>query len=333
VIGAGLGFTIAQGAIDRWLALVVPIAVMLLGLAFGAMAWGIVAVNRGRCGTTRRFVLPSRAGVIETASPALLVVFVAAEVHGSVRAGLERSVLPNGRASATPSPTNQTSCASPNTPTSVASPARWRAMPAAPASTPIATTGIRERPRAPRRQADQQRPEAAEQLAVGAGHARRDGLDREPRRWPRGRVVGVQRHDGLHAEVRDHAAGDQHAGPDECDARRDAHRGRRGGAQAGVQRPGEHDEHDPEDDVDRQVGELQATEVLREERDLVERVADAREVDDEQEVGNPGEVGERQVERRCGTEGERGRWFEGVVMMPPGGRLERRTDLQRKSHG
>lgn len=93
VIGARLGLALSQAAIDRWLALVVPIAVMLLGAAFGAIAWGIVAVNRGRDGRTSRFLLPSRAGVIETASPLLVVVFLAVAVAFAAVFGASGVVL------------------------------------------------------------------------------------------------------------------------------------------------------------------------------------------------------------------------------------------------
>ena len=93
MIGAGLGFGLAQGAIDRWLAIVVPIAVMLIGVASGAIASGIVGVNRGRDGRTRRFLLPSRAGVIETASPTVLVLFIATSSAFAVLFSVAGAVL------------------------------------------------------------------------------------------------------------------------------------------------------------------------------------------------------------------------------------------------
>ena len=75
-IGVRIGIPFSQDAIDGWPASFVPLGVALLGGAFGAIAWGIVAVNRGRDGRASRYLLPSRAGVIETGSRALLVVFV-----------------------------------------------------------------------------------------------------------------------------------------------------------------------------------------------------------------------------------------------------------------
>lgn len=77
-IGARIGIPFSQDAIDGWPVLFVPLGVTCLGGAFGVMAWGIVAVNRGRDGRVRRILLPSRAGVIETSSRSLLAVFVGA---------------------------------------------------------------------------------------------------------------------------------------------------------------------------------------------------------------------------------------------------------------
>lgn len=93
LIGAWLGLALAQDVIDRWLALMVPVAATLLGLAFGAIAWGIAAVNRGRDGRTCRFLLPSRAGVIESGSPLLVAVFVTAASAFAMLFGVSGVVL------------------------------------------------------------------------------------------------------------------------------------------------------------------------------------------------------------------------------------------------
>ena len=92
-VGAVVGLAFSQDAIDAWLALFVPLGATFLGAALGVMARGIVVVNRGRDGRTSRFLLPSRAGVIETGSRALLVVFVTvvivfAAVFGGIGAAL-----------------------------------------------------------------------------------------------------------------------------------------------------------------------------------------------------------------------------------------------------
>ncbi len=92
-IGASIGIPFSQDAIDGWPALFVPLGVAFLGGAFGAIAWGIVAVNRGRDGRTRRYLLPSRAGVVETGSRALLVVFVGASTAFAFAFGVMGAVL------------------------------------------------------------------------------------------------------------------------------------------------------------------------------------------------------------------------------------------------
>jgi hypothetical protein len=92
-IGARIGIPFSQDAIDGWPAVFVPLGVAFLGAAFGAIAWGIVAVNRGRDGRASRYLLPSRAGVIETSSRALLVVFVGASTAFALAFGVMGAVL------------------------------------------------------------------------------------------------------------------------------------------------------------------------------------------------------------------------------------------------
>lgn len=86
-IGARIGLGFTRDAIDGWPTLWVPLGVALLGGAFGVMAWGMLAVNRGRDGRTRRYLLPSRAAVIETRSVALFLVFVVAAIAFAVALG------------------------------------------------------------------------------------------------------------------------------------------------------------------------------------------------------------------------------------------------------
>ena len=92
-IGVRIGIPFSQDAIDGWPALFVPLGVAFLGGAFGAIACGIVAVNRGRDGRASRYALPSRAGVIETGSRALVVVFVGASTAFALAFGGMGAVL------------------------------------------------------------------------------------------------------------------------------------------------------------------------------------------------------------------------------------------------
>lgn len=56
----------------------VPVATLFLGISLIVLASGVAIVNRGRDGDRQRFLLPSRAGTIETRSQLLAVLYLVA---------------------------------------------------------------------------------------------------------------------------------------------------------------------------------------------------------------------------------------------------------------
>ena len=110
--------------------------------------------------------------------------------------------------------------------------------PAAPITTPSQPSALGSRAGAQRRHADEQDPQAAEKLAAGAAEAIRHRLDRLPGRHCLGRVRAVETDDRRHAGVEDHAAGDQHDGPDEPHGGRRLRQGRGSVLQPLVERRG-----------------------------------------------------------------------------------------------
>ncbi len=83
-IGVRFGLAFAPDAVQAWLAVWVPLAVAILGGAFGVMAWGIHRVNRNRDESVGLYLLPARAGVIETRHRVLCVIYVATAVAFAV---------------------------------------------------------------------------------------------------------------------------------------------------------------------------------------------------------------------------------------------------------
>jgi hypothetical protein len=86
-IGVRFGLHYPPDAVQAWLAVWVPLAVAILGGAFGVMAWGILSVNRDRNDRGGLYLLPARAGVIETRHRVLCVIYVATSVALAVALG------------------------------------------------------------------------------------------------------------------------------------------------------------------------------------------------------------------------------------------------------
>ena len=157
----------------------------------------------------------------------------------------------------------------------------------------------RKRPAPQAHDADEQDPQATEELPTRAtAQSLRDGLDRLPHGLRLIRVRGVEVDDGGHARVEDHATGDQDDGPHQAHGGGHLHQRRRCRAQPSVQGQGQDRQDDTEDHVGDQVHHVHAGVVCREQRDLLGDVCGTGVVDHHQEERHRQQERRTQVQRR-----------------------------------
>ena len=171
-----------------------------------------------------------------------------------------------------PSHTNQPIWASPKRIAKSVSGGITEASPIAPTDHAEPAECPREPARPKARDAHQQNPQAAEDLAVGAAEAIRDRLDHLPHGHRLGRVRRVEGHDRAHAGIEHEAARDEQHRPDQPDRGRGLHQGRSRRLQALVQGQRQDGQGDSEDHVGDEVHDLHGAVVGRERGDLGGRV-------------------------------------------------------------